>query len=71
MSGITLTDEYYTAHTLYELSISELFQISVNSMKAAFQNLAYKKKFIKEVLVPKYKEVLSSAPSLVSEQDDV
>jgi adenosine deaminase len=54
MSGITLTDEYYTAAEHFGLKLEELEKLTINAMKSAF--LPYKQRIamIYDVLKPGY-----------------
>ncbi len=54
MSGITLTDEYYTAAEHFKLTLEELEKLTINAMKSAF--LPYKQRIaiIYDVLKPGY-----------------
>lgn len=75
MSGITLSDEYLTAHREFGLTAPQLFKISINGMKSAFQSLPFKKKLITEVLEPKFNALMAEAKQqqeeLGSELDNV
>ncbi len=66
MSGITLTDEYYLAHTVFNLTLHELHKLTLNAIKAAFMNLPDRVRFIEEVLEPRFTECLF----IQSETDD-
>jgi adenosine deaminase len=67
MSGITLTDEYFVAHETFDLTTAQLYKITINGMKSAFQSLAFKKKFITEVLEPKYLALLAEEAALLAQ----
>lgn len=54
MSGITLTDEYYVAHTNYNLTLDDLEKLTINAMKSAFIPYKDRIKLIYEVLKPGY-----------------
>lgn len=56
MSGITLTDEYYTAAEHFGLKLEELEKLAINAMKSAF--LPYKQRIaiIYDVLKPGYEK---------------
>ncbi|HTR80668.1 MAG TPA: adenosine deaminase [Bacteroidota bacterium] len=60
MSGITLTDEYYTAAEHFGLTLEELEKITINAMKSAF--IPYKQRIaiIYDVLKPGYAKVKNS-----------
>ena len=66
MSGITLTDEYYIAHTVFGLSIPELHKLTINAVKASFMPFNEKAKFIDEVLNPKYAAAVSAHDAAVA-----
>lgn len=59
MSGITLTDEYLAAHRTFGLNAAQLYKITINGMKSAFQSVAFKKRFITEVLAPRYAALIA------------
>ena len=80
MSGITLTDEYYVAHTVFGLSIPELHKLTINAVKSSFMQFDEKAAFIKNVLGPKYEAAVSAhdaamaaeaTASAISPLDDV
>jgi len=54
MSGITLTDEYLTAHREFGLGLDELEKLTINAMKSAF--IPYKKRIaiIYDIIKPGY-----------------
>jgi adenosine deaminase len=60
MSGITLTDEYYTAAEHFGLKLEELEKLTINAMKSAF--LPYKQRIaiIYDVLKPGYAKAKKS-----------
>ncbi len=57
MSNITLTDEYYTAAKVFQLTLNDLEKITINAMKSAF--LPYKERIaiIYDILKPGYAKV--------------
>lgn len=57
MSGITLTDEYFTAAEHFGLKLEELEKLAINAMKSAF--LPYKQRIaiIYDILKPGYAKV--------------
>lgn len=57
MSGITLTDEYFTAHKHYNLTIDDLEKLTINAMKSAFIPYKDRIKLIYDVLKPGYAKV--------------
>ena len=71
MSGITLTDEYYVAHTVFGLSIPELHKLTLNSVKSAFMHFDEKARFIAEVLEPKYAADAEASATAYEQLDDL
>ncbi|MFA6541779.1 MAG: adenosine deaminase [Bacteroidota bacterium] len=54
MSGITMTDEYYAAHTIFGLGLDELEKITINAMKSAFIPYKDRIRVIYDILKPGY-----------------
>ncbi len=54
MSGITLTDEYHVAHTVFGLDVIDLEKITINAMKSAFIPYKDRIKIIYDILKPGY-----------------
>ena len=69
MSGITLTDEYYIAHTVFGLTIPELHKLTLNAIKSSFMHFDEKADFISGILEPKYTAVMSHCAAYTT--DDV
>ncbi len=61
MSGITLTDEYHTAHRAFGLTLDDLEKVTINAMKSAFLPYNERLDFIYTVLKPGFAKVRRSA----------
>jgi len=60
MSGITMTDEYRLASTVFDLDASDLSAITVAAVEAGFGDWPTRKRLIDEVVVPAYASAESS-----------
>ena len=59
MSGITLTDEYHTAHEYFGLTLADLEKITINAMKSAFIPYKQRISIIYDVLKPGFRKAAS------------
>jgi hypothetical protein len=55
----------------FDLTTAQLYKITINGMKSAFQSLAFKKQFITDVLEPKYKALLAEEAALAALAQEV
>lgn len=60
MSNTTLTDEYYLAHSKYDLSCNDLQRITINAMKSAFISYGKRCDIIYNVIKPAYSKYLNT-----------
>jgi adenosine deaminase len=58
MSGITLTDEFLVAHREFQLTLPQLFKLTINAMKSAFICFKDRTTLMDEVLQPAYEILL-------------